>query len=259
MARGDDELTYVGHATVLIQVAGVRLLTDPLLGRGILHVRRRVPAPVLDDLHELDAILISHAHRDHLDHPSLRVLRADGCPVIVPRGCGPAVRRSGPADVTELAAGDRVGVGRVVVEGVHASHDGRRHPLARSTASLGYLVEGPPNIYFAGDTDLFSGMDELAGRVDLALVPIWGWGPRVPAGHLDPDRAAEAVARIRPRFAVPIHWGTLRAWGVQRGLDPVAPARAFAEAVAPIAPDTEVRILMPGERTALPSRPTTAE
>jgi L-ascorbate metabolism protein UlaG (beta-lactamase superfamily) len=80
------------------------------------------------------------------------------------------------------------------------------------------------------------------------MLPIWGWGPRVPAGHLDPARAAEAVARIRPHIAVPIHWGTLRAMGSQRGLDPVVPARAFAQAVGRLAPDTEVRILMPGQR-----------
>jgi L-ascorbate metabolism protein UlaG (beta-lactamase superfamily) len=118
-------------------------------------------------------------------------------------------------------------------------------------ASLGYLLHGPQRIYFAGDTDLFAGMAELAGHVDVALVPIWGWGPRIPAGHLDPARAAEAIARIRPRLAVPIHWGTLRAWGAQRGLDPAAPARAFADAVRRVAPHTEVRVLMPGERTAL--------
>jgi len=117
--------------------------------------------------------------------------------------------------------------------------------------SLGYLLDGPERIYFAGDTDLFAGMSALAGRVDVALVPIWGWGPRLPAGHLNPARAAEAIARIRPRLAVPIHWGTLRAWGAQRGLDPAAPARAFADAVAHSAPDTEVRILMPGQGTTL--------
>jgi len=253
VSRGDDELTYVGHGTVLIQLAGMRLLTDPLLGRGILHVRRRVPVPRVDDLRPLDAILISHAHRDHLDLPSLRGL-ADLCPVIVPRGSGSAVRRGGAAEVTELDEGDRVAVGGIVVEGVHAAHDGRRHPFARWIESLGYLLEGPPNIYFAGDTDLFSDMSALAGRVDVALLPVWGWGRRLPAGHLDPDRAAEAVARVRPRIAVPIHWGTLRAWGSQRGLDPVAPARAFADAVKRKAPATEVRILMPGEGTALPAR-----
>jgi L-ascorbate metabolism protein UlaG (beta-lactamase superfamily) len=250
VSRGASGLTYVGHATVLIQLAGRRLLTDPLLGAGILHVRRQVPVPELDELRSLDAILISHAHRDHLDHRSLRRLAAE-CPVIVPRGCASAVRRGGAFEVTELDERDRVAVGGTVVEGVHASHDGRRHPLAPRVISLGYLIEGPPNIYFAGDTDLFSGMSALAGRVDVALVPIWGWGPSVPAGHLDPARAAEAVARIGPRIAVPIHWGTLRAWGAQRGLDPLIPARAFADAVGRGAPGTEVRILLPGQRTVL--------
>ena len=134
---------------------------------------------------------------------------------------------------------------------MHAAHDGRRDRLAGPVAALGYLLEGPANVYFAGDTDLFPDMSELAGRVDVAALPIWGWGPSVPAGHLDPVRAAEAVARIQPTIAVPIHWGTLRAWGAQRGLDPVAPARAFAAAVERSAPRTEVRVLMPGQRTVL--------
>jgi L-ascorbate metabolism protein UlaG (beta-lactamase superfamily) len=242
-------LTYIGHATVLVELAGSRFLTDPLLG-GVFHVRRRQPAPRIDELMPLDAILISHAHRDHLDHRSLSRLDAD-CPTVVPRGCLSVARRAGAHQVTELDEGGRIDVAGVVVEGVHAAHDGRRDPVSSPMASLGYLLDGPQRIYFAGDTDLFAGMAKLAGRVDVALVPIWGWGPRLPAGHLDPDRAAEAVARIRPQLAVPIHWGTLRAWGAQRGLDPVAPARAFADAVTRVAPHTEVRVLMPGERTAL--------
>jgi L-ascorbate metabolism protein UlaG (beta-lactamase superfamily) len=249
-AGGEDGLTYVGHATVLAELADARLLTDPLLGAGILHVRRRVPVPVVEDLGPVTAILISHPHRDHLDHRSLRLLCAE-CPLIVPRGCGATARRGGAREVIELAEGDRVRVGDIIVEAVHAAHDGRRNPLGRRIAALGYVLEGPVSVYFAGDTDLFAGMSDLAGRVDVALLPVGGWGPRVPAGHLDPDRAAEAVARIRPRIAVPIHWGTLRAWGAQRGLDPVAPARSFAEAVGRVAPATQVRILMPGQRLAL--------
>jgi L-ascorbate metabolism protein UlaG (beta-lactamase superfamily) len=250
VSPGGSELTYVGHATVLIELAGVRLLTDPLLGDGIFHVRRRVTAPSIDDLGTLDAVLISHAHRDHLDRRSLRAL-APECPVVVPRGCATALRRDGVSAVIELDEGDRVSVGGVTVEGVHAAHDGARHPFARANAALGYVLEGSRNVYFAGDTDLFGRMSALAGRVEVAILPIWGWGSRVPAGHLDPARAAEAVARIRPQLAVPIHWGTLRALGAQRGLDPVAPARAFADAVARTAPDTVVRVLMPGQRTAL--------
>lgn len=250
MDRGPTALTYVGHATVLVELAGARLLTDPLLSRGILHVRRQVPVPPLDDLLPLDAILISHGHRDHLDRGTLSRLGSE-CPVIVPRGGAAVVRSSGAREVIEVDEGGRVAVGGVLVEALHASHDGRRHPFSRSSASLGYLLHGPPNIYFAGDTDLFPGMSELRGLVEVALLPIWGWGPSVSAGHLDPARAAEAVARIGPRLAVPIHWGTLRAWGAQRGLDPGAPARAFARAARDRAPDTEIRILMPGQRTVV--------
>ena len=249
MLPAEGGLTYVGHATVLVELAGLRLLTDPLLGGGILHVRRQVQSPSIDDLRPLDAILVSHAHYDHLDLRSLRALRAD-CPVIVPRGCGSALRRVGATEVTELDEDDRVVLSGIVIEAVHAEHDGRRYPLGRRTAALGYLLDGPRRVYFAGDTDLFAGMSALAGRVDVALLPIWGWGPRVPSGHLDPVRAAQAVARIQPQVAVPIHWGTLRAWGAQRGRDPAAPARAFAKAVREAAPGTTVRILWPSERMA---------
>lgn len=251
MAHRQDGVTYIGHATVLIELSGTRLLTDPLLGSGVFHVRRRVPSPDLADLEHLDAIVVSHAHRDHLDHRSLSLL-SGMCPVIVPRGCAATARRGGARDVIEVDEGDRVPIGPVVVEAVHAAHDGRRHPLGPRFPALGYVVDGPTNVYFAGDTDLFAEMTGLRGRVDVALVPIWGWGPRIPAGHLDPVRAAEAVARIRPSIAVPIHWGTLRAWGAQRGQDPVSPARAFAHAVHRVAPTTTVRILMPGQRIALP-------
>jgi L-ascorbate metabolism protein UlaG (beta-lactamase superfamily) len=247
----EGALSYIGHATVLVELAGVRLLTDPLLSGGILHVRRRVPMPAVEDLLPLDGILISHAHRDHLDLSSLRRLAGE-CPVIVPHGCGALVHRAGAARVIELEEGDRLPVGEVTVEAVHAAHDGRRDPFGSPIAALGFILESRPRrVYFAGDTDLFSGMSELAGRVDVAVLPIWGWGSRLGSGHLDPVRAAQAVSRIRPEIAVPVHWGTLKAWGAQRGLDPVAPARAFADAVSRIAPDTAVRILMPGEQTTL--------
>jgi L-ascorbate metabolism protein UlaG (beta-lactamase superfamily) len=250
VAGGECRLTYIGHATVLVELNGIRLLTDPFLSSGILHVRRRVPVPHGEDLGPLDAILISHSHRDHLDRHSLRRL-AGLCPVVVPHGVARFVGHGSRVDVIELCEGERLQLGQIAVEAVHAAHDGRRNPFGRATASVGYLIDGPPPVYFAGDTDLFSGMSALAGRVDVALLPVWGWGPRVGAGHLDPVRAAEAVRRIRPRVAVPIHWGTLRAIGVRAGDDPIAPARAFAEAVARVAADTEVRVLMPGQHSRL--------
>ncbi|HEX5857433.1 MAG TPA: MBL fold metallo-hydrolase [Microbacterium sp.] len=239
-------LTFVGHSTVLIEMGGERLLTDPLLVDGVGHIRRQVPAPDVEALATLSAILISHAHADHLHPPSLRRLGAT-CPVIVPSGCARLIRRAASGTVVELDAGERHSIGPVGIEAVAAHHDGRRHPLGRPLPALGFLLEGPARIYFAGDTDLFDGMAELAGRVDVALLPVGGWGPRLPPGHMDPDSAARATALIRPAVAVPIHWGTMRSIGAPRAVSSRLPAVAFADAVARMGIGTDVRILLPGE------------
>jgi L-ascorbate metabolism protein UlaG (beta-lactamase superfamily) len=231
----------------------VRVLTDPLLRQRVLHIRRLAAPPLVERLDRLDALLISHAHHDHLDLPSLRRLSCRG-PVFVPRSSGRILRRRGIAGVVEVTAGDRVPVGDILIEAFPALHDGRRYPLGHARPALGYVLEGPPNVYFAGDTDLFPEMEALAGRVDVAVLPVAGWGPRLPAGHLDPARAARAVALIRPRVAVPIHWGTFSVIWARQAADPYAPVHAFAEAVAGIAPEVEVRILAPGEQFPLEPR-----
>src|SRR6187200_136409 len=115
------QVTYVGHATVEIQTSGVRLLTDPVLRERIAHLRRLTPLPALDELDHPDAVLISHAHFDHLDKRSLQLLRP--CPAIAPRGCGRLLRRAGFRDVTEAVPGEPVRVGSVRVDPVTVSHD----------------------------------------------------------------------------------------------------------------------------------------
>ncbi len=247
---GIASVTYIGHSTLLVDLGGVRVLTDPLLRRRIIHLRRRVPLPESRELGSLNAILISHPHADHLDPPSLRALDA-ACPVVAPRGCARILRRAGVREAIEVEPGDRFEVGGAFVEAIEARHDGRRYPFGRRRPALGYLLEGPPSLFFAGDTDLFPEMAALSGRVDIAALPISGWGPDRPAGHLDPERAARAVALIQPRVAIPIHWGTMVAVGAQRGADPHAPPREFARAVAGVAPDVEVSVLAPGERLEL--------
>jgi len=245
-----DTLTYVGHATVLLEQAGTRILTDPVLRPRIGHIRRIVPPPDPAHRRDLDAVLISHAHHDHLDVPSLRMLELRG-PVVVPRGWARVIRRAGLRDVIELLPGERCEIGPLGVEALEAEHDGRRLPGGARNQALGYLIEGADPVYFAGDTDLFAGMEALAGRVGTALLPVSGWGPRLPPGHLGPASAARAAALIRPRTVVPIHWGTLQRMGTQRG-DRHAAARDFAAAVGSRAPGTEVRILEPGESMPLP-------
>ena len=237
-------VTFVGHATVLIDLDGVRLITDPVLRPRVLHLRRIGSVPAAS-LRGLDAVLLSHAHWDHLDLPSLESLGKE-LPVVCPKGVSGLLRRKRFTRVTTLDEGEDVTVGRLVVTGVHAEHDGSRGPLGAS-GELGFVVKGSHTIYFAGDTDLF---DELAaiGPVDVALVPVAGWGSKVGPGHLDPDRAAEAVRLLQPRVAVPIHWGTLAPIG--RAPDIESP-REFARHVAERAPDVEVRILAPGETLEL--------
>ena len=244
-----DGITYVGHATTLIEVDGTRLLTDPVLMSRIGYIRRIAPPPPAG-LHA-DAVLISHAHHDHLDLRSLRRLPED-IPVVAPPGSAQIVRRWTRRRVIEAAAGERVQLGSVDVLVAPAEHDGRRLPVGPEMPAVAYVVEGSSRVAFFGDTDLFDGMGGLSGDLDVALLPIWGWGPRVGPGHLDPERAARATALLAPRIVVPIHWGTLAGPRVWWRADPAEPARRFATLVAAHAPDVTVRVLAPGERLALP-------
>src|SRR5262249_27768632 len=112
--------------------------------------------------------------------------------------------------------------------------------------------EGSARVYFAGDTDLFDGMRDLA-PLDLALLPVSGWGPRLPPGHLDPRGAAEALRLLRPRVAIPIHWGTYSAmsWKQPRPRLDASPASEFERHAGELAPDVDVRALAPGQSTEL--------
>jgi L-ascorbate metabolism protein UlaG (beta-lactamase superfamily) len=229
----------------------VRLLTDPLLRNRVAHLRRAVPVDA-SALRGVDAVLISHAHYDHLDLPSLERLRK--VPVVVPRGLGGLLRKRRIESVMEVEEGETFSVGALRVSAVHAEHEGGRLPFGVKADAIGYVVTGTRSVYFAGDTDLFSAMGEL-GSIDVGLIPIWGWGPSLGRGaHLDPARAAEAIALIKPGVAVPIHWGTyfplhLGLRGAPAFLE--LPLAEFLAAAAETAPGIELRALRPGETTDL--------
>ena len=188
--RRDSRLDFIGHSAVVIEIDGVRLLTDPVTRARVGPLRRVEPVPARERLRDIDAILISHLHWDHLDVPSLRHLGRD-IPAYVPAGSGAWMRSAGFGDVREIAVGETASVGSVVVRAVEAIHSGYRPPLGPTAPPLGFVVRGSRTIYFAGDTDLFDGMGTLGEPIDVALIPVWGWGPTLGRGlHLDPMRAA---------------------------------------------------------------------
>jgi L-ascorbate metabolism protein UlaG (beta-lactamase superfamily) len=239
-------VSYVGHATVLVELDGVRLLTDPMLRARVLHLRRHSTVPA-EAQRDVDAVLISHAHWDHLDPRSLARLGPQ-TRLVMPKGVKRLLRRRSFDDIVELDVGETAGVGGLSITATPAEHDAGRGPLGAKTPALGYVIAGSRRLYFAGDTDLFPGMAELA-PLDLALLPVAGWGPRLPPGHLDPRRAAEALRLLEPRTAVPIHWGTYSVVTKRRAGPEVerAPAEEFKRLAGEIAPAVDVRVLSVGE------------
>jgi L-ascorbate metabolism protein UlaG (beta-lactamase superfamily) len=239
-------VTWFGHSSVVVELDGTRFLTDPVLRRRVAHLSR-ARAVAREELGPLDAVLVSHVHLDHLDVGSLALIERT-LPVVMPLGAGGILRRRRFERVLEVEAGDELVLGAVRVEVTHAEHGVVRRFVRARTAAVGYLLRGSRTVYFAGDTDLFDGMTDLA-PLDLALLPIAGWGPRIPAGHLDPRRAAEALRLLRPATVVPVHWGTFRT--PFAAAPDTAAAEAFAEAAAELAPEVDVRVLQIGETLEL--------
>jgi L-ascorbate metabolism protein UlaG (beta-lactamase superfamily) len=250
-------ITWLGHSTVVLDLDGMRVLTDPLLRPHAGLLRRLAPRPDPASWSRPDVVLLSHLHHDHAELRSLRMLRG-------------AALMSAPANVAWLRRrklthtaplGDvwtPVGSG-VQIRQVPAEHRSRPMPHRPNDAN-GQLVRGPSGtVWIAGDTGLYPEMAAIpamaGGPIDVALLPVWGWGPRLSAGHLSPESAATAVAMSGARFALPVHWGTLhppffthfaRGWLEQ-------PGRRFADAIAVQAPGCTAVVLAPGESWVMPA------
>jgi len=250
VSRGGVDLRFIGHSTVLLELAGIRILTDPFLrsSLGPLERHGRLPDPAA--LEGIDIVVISHDHPDHFDPASLRAIPG-GPTVVVPKGLGTAAGLALGGEVVELTEGDRVVLGNLTIMAVPAKH--WMAPRGRRVRPVGYVLDAGTPVYFAGDTGRFDEMGLLEDNVDVALLPVWTWGPHLGPGHLGPRAAAEVVRDIRPRVAVPIHWGTLyprrlhRIWRAPL----LEPGDRFAAHVATLAPGVDVRVLRPGEATSI--------
>ncbi len=243
---------WLGHSTVLMNQDETWVLTDPVLRRRVAHLWRKNPLLPEDWPERVDVILISHMHHDHLDLPTLERLGKDKL-LLVPERAGSWLRGKGFRNVRELPVGASERVEVLDINAVPAHHSGWRPPFGPTAEAIGFMLDGAHRIYYPGDTDLFAGMAHLASDIDLALIPVWGWGPTLGEGHLDPFRAAEAVVRLKPKVVVPIHWGTFHPIGtaLHRAGFLVDPPHVFATAARRLAPQTDIRILAPGGETTL--------
>lgn len=256
-------LTWWGHSSATVELDGVRVATDPLLTGRLAHLRRAMPTPP-PAAATADLLLISHLHSDHLHLPSLR--RFDRTvPILAPPGTAALAGDLAADRIREVRPGDELEVDGLHVQVLPSHHDGRRHPLSRfHPPALGFRVSGRTHsVWYPGDTGLFSAMHDIQ-EVDLALVPIGGWGPTLGEEHLDPAEAAEALRRVGARTAVPVHYGTYWPIGLRR-MRPdlyrtlfLSPPARFVAEVTRQQVDCIVRLPHHGERIVVPSPQATA-
>lgn len=216
-------VTWLGHSTLLVEVDGVRVLTDPVWGARVSPVgfagpKRFHPVPVrLDQLPQVDAVIISHDHYDHLDYPTILELAKADVPFITSLGVGSHLESWGiPEDrITELDWWEsaRIAGGRALVSAAPSQHfSGRAPGLKNTTSWSSFAVQGEQHsFFFSGDTGLtteYSTIAERLGTFDLVALEVGAFHPAWGDIHLGPENALKAFELLGARRFLPVHWGT---------------------------------------------------
>lgn len=247
---GRASLTWIGHASFLVVLGGLRILIDPILAPGLgLSKRLVAPGIPLADLADIDVVLITHNHRDHLDDATLSHILAahavhpaklgkKSAPLrprfIVPRGNGALLAKLGAGVIDELEWWETVRAGQVEITLVPARHWSMRMPWDRNESLWGgFVIRGPEGTaYHSGDTGFFDGFAEIGERVrgiDWAMLPIGAYAPRwfMEPQHMCPEEAAQASQLLAARTFVAMHWGTYKLTDEPAGEPPVRAREAF--------------------------------
>lgn len=213
-------VTWLGHSTVIVEIDGLRVLTDPVFGPRTspfprLGPARWYPPPIaLDELPKIDAVIISHDHYDHLDHPTIEAIKTWDTTFVAPLGVGAHLEYWGvPVErIVELDWWEQTQIGALELVMVPARHaSGRSLFDQNATLWAGYALAGPKHrVYFSGDTGLFPAMNEIGARLgpfDLTMIEAGAYGQAWPDWHIGPEQAVRAHQMVRGDVLLPIHWG----------------------------------------------------
>ncbi|MBA3943406.1 MAG: MBL fold metallo-hydrolase [Herpetosiphonaceae bacterium] len=236
LRTGDNTLTWIGHASIVLQLDGYTILCDPVWSNAITRFVPRLSQPGLnlENVPPPDLVLLSHNHYDHLDLPTLRRLDPK-TQIFVPAGLRQYMHRRGFRHVQEFGWWDSTTVGPLRITFVPAQHWSRRLPWDTNKSWWGgYVIEGTQRVYFAGDSALFSGFQEVAARfprLDWAILPIGAYDPRwfMVGVHMNPEEAGEVWKLLGAQHMLPIHYGTFRLTDEPVG-EPALRLRAWWEA-----------------------------
>jgi L-ascorbate metabolism protein UlaG (beta-lactamase superfamily) len=268
VAPDETGITLIGHSSFLVQLAGKNILIDPVFSTRLILLRRQRRAGVnLADLPAIDLVLITHAHMDHLNIPSLRAIirrsRKVGQPapvLIVPTGVDDLVRKLGFSSVDTMSWWDQRNVAGLRITMTPCKHWGARMFKDTHRHFGGYAItptDAGPTIYHSGDTAYFNGFKEIAHRLhpDIALLPIGAYFPdSYRSVHTSPEEAVQAFLDTRANLMIPMHYGTFRL-GREPMQEPLE--RLAAEAVR-LNIESRVRVVSEGETLRLPSTHITA-
>jgi L-ascorbate metabolism protein UlaG (beta-lactamase superfamily) len=211
------KITLINHATLLVQIDGVNVLTDPIYSRTVSFAfpRRQKPGIPFDKLPSIDTILVSHSDYDHLNLKTLRMLRRKGSSAIVlPKGLARYARKSGFEKIVELNSWDSTECADLTITCTPAKHRSKRTAWdGASSACCGFVIQSRNHtVFFAGDTGYGDFFQELGSRfsIDTALLPIGAYKPEkwFKNVHLHPATAVRAFLDLKARHLIPYHWGT---------------------------------------------------